>query len=165
MADMVEQVAASIRYLRAQYPARRLVLVGHSAGGHLASLMLWRPDVAPLVAAIVSASGLFDLTDVRACYANEALRLSASDVDQFSPTRLAATTRPYSVQVPVLLAVAQHDPDRFREQSVEFAANLRLWDVPVTLRDYQDRDHFDLVENLRLDSDPFAVDLLSFCGL
>jgi arylformamidase len=169
VADMAEHVAAAVRFLHAQQSGRRIYLVGHSAGGHLAALMLWRADVAGMLAGVVAASGLFDLADVRRCYANDALQLSSADVDTFSPTRLAGISAPVTgasdVPVPVLLAFAEHDPTRFREQSVEFGAALLQRGGNVAVREYAARDHFDLVENLRLPEDPFTADVMRFVGL
>jgi arylformamidase len=165
VADMAAQVAAAVLYLHARFPARQIVLVGHSAGGHLAALMLWQPAVAPLLAGIVAASGLFHLEDVRQCYANEALQLTADDVSQFSPSLLAARAPPVTPVPKVLLAFAEHDPTRFREHSAEFAAALQGCGMSIDVKDYAARDHFDLVENLRLADDVFTRDVLAFCGV
>lgn len=69
---------------------RRLVLTGHSAGGHLAAAMAateWqlygaRPD---LIQACLSISGLFDLRPLMATPMNESLRLTAADALAMSP--------------------------------------------------------------------------------
>jgi arylformamidase len=69
---------------------RRLVVTGHSAGGHLAAALAatdWalygaRPD---LVQACLSVSGLFDLRPLMAIPMNENLRLTAADAAAASP--------------------------------------------------------------------------------
>jgi arylformamidase len=69
---------------------RRLVVTGHSAGGHLAAALAatdWsiygaRPD---LVQACLSISGLFDLRPLMAIPMNENLRLTAADAAAASP--------------------------------------------------------------------------------
>jgi arylformamidase len=69
---------------------RRLVVTGHSAGGHLAAALAatdWslygaRPD---LVQACFSVSGLFDLRPLMAIPMNENLRLTAADAAAASP--------------------------------------------------------------------------------
>ncbi len=73
-----------------QSHGRRLLVTGHSAGGHLAAAMAatdWslygaRPD---LVQACLSVSGLFDLRPLMATPMNENLRLTPVDAQAASP--------------------------------------------------------------------------------
>lgn len=72
---------------------RRIVVAGHSAGGHLAAMLLcahW-PTVAPdlpvdLVRAALAVSGVFDLRPIsRVSFLQPDLRLGAGDVRRLSP--------------------------------------------------------------------------------
>jgi arylformamidase len=81
---------------------RRIVVLGHSAGGHLASMMLsclW-PQVAAdlppqLVRAALSLSGVFDLEPLRqAPFLQCDLRLTAAAVRKLSPARFPAPKGP-----------------------------------------------------------------------
>ncbi len=81
---------------------RRIVVVGHSAGGHLASMMLsclW-PAVAAdlpaqLVRAALSISGVFDLEPLRhAPYLQADLHLTSASVRKLSPVRFPAPKGP-----------------------------------------------------------------------
>jgi arylformamidase len=76
---------------------RRIVVAGHSAGGHLAAMLLscrWQ-EVAPdlptrLVSAALAISGLFDLEPLsRSPYLQADLRLTPADVSRLSPARFA----------------------------------------------------------------------------
>lgn len=76
----------------------RIVVAGHSAGGHLAAMMLccrWH-EVAPglpdrLVQSALSVSGLFDLEPLRRTpYLQSDLRLTPASVARLSPARFAA---------------------------------------------------------------------------
>jgi len=76
---------------------RRIVVAGHSAGGHLAAMLLscrWG-DVAPdlptdLVSAALSISGVFDLEPLRRTpYLQSDLRLTRAAVARLSPARFA----------------------------------------------------------------------------
>ena len=76
----------------------RITVVGHSAGGHLAAMLLlcrW-PQVAPdlpcaLVRNALSLSGLFDLAPLRRSpYLQTSLRLTPAQVKQASPALLPA---------------------------------------------------------------------------
>ncbi|MBG9390362.1 alpha/beta hydrolase [Caenimonas aquaedulcis] len=76
----------------------RIVVAGHSAGGHLAAMMLscvwtaYAKDLPPdLVKAALSISGLFDLEPVmHSPYLQSSLHLTAQQVRQASPARLPA---------------------------------------------------------------------------
>ena len=144
------------------------MISAHSAGGHLAAMVLWAAAAAPCLASVVAVSGLFELDDVRCCYANEALQLTEAHVAQCSPTTLLrhpAVAGPVLRACPVLVAMAQHDTASFRAQSVVFADLLRAVDAPVTFVDLADRDHFDIVERLRFPNDEFTRVVMQFVGL
>jgi arylformamidase len=77
---------------------RRIVVAGHSAGGHLAAMLLccrWH-DVAPdlptqVVSSALSISGLFDLEPLRRTpYLQTDLRLTRESVARLSPVRFPA---------------------------------------------------------------------------
>ena len=77
---------------RYDVPAKRLVVAGHSAGGHLAACMLatdWKalaPDApADLVPAAYSISGVFDLEPLVQVSMNSDLRLDAAEARRVSP--------------------------------------------------------------------------------
>lgn len=80
---------------------RRITVVGHSAGGHLAAMLLacaWQvvsSDLpADLVKNAVSLSGLFDLEPIRHTpFLQESLKLTADDAAKASPVRLSAPVR------------------------------------------------------------------------
>ena len=84
----------------------RITVVGHSAGGHLAAMLLtcrWRdyaPDLPPdLLKNALSISGLYELEPLRhAPFLKDALQLTPDQVQRASPARLPAPAGPlYSV--------------------------------------------------------------------
>ena len=89
--DIVEQIRRACIFLWARL-GRRMIVAGHSAGGHLAAAMVatdWQalypkapPDLVPAGYAI---SGLFDLTPLTGFSINQDLRLSAEDARRLSP--------------------------------------------------------------------------------
>lgn len=104
-------------------PAAPLVVGGHSAGGHLASMMLTADWAAagltgdPLAAA-VSLSGVHDLAPMVGFSYNVDLRLDAAEAARLSPVN----RRPRS-RVPLLIAVGGDETSEFLRQ-----AQL-LWDA------------------------------------
>jgi arylformamidase len=91
VADIVEQIRRACVFLWARF-GKRMLVYGHSAGGHLAAAMvavdwqsLYAKAPADLVPVGYSISGLFDLTPLTALSINQDLRLSAEDARRLSP--------------------------------------------------------------------------------
>ena len=80
LADIVDQVAAAARVLIARH-GRLDVATGHSAGGHLAAMLL----AEGLVSAAVPISGLFDLRPLVATSINGLLGLDEAEAWRLSP--------------------------------------------------------------------------------
>jgi arylformamidase len=91
VADIIEQIRRACAFLW-QRSGRRLLLVGHSAGGHLAAAMvatdwasLYPKAPADLAPAGYAVSGVFDLTPLVGISVNQDLRLTADGARQVSP--------------------------------------------------------------------------------
>lgn len=91
IAGIIEETRQACLYLWRRF-GRRLLVTGHSAGGHLAACMLatdWKviaPDVpADLVPAAFAISGVFDLTPLTAIAMNAELHLTEKSARQASP--------------------------------------------------------------------------------
>ena len=89
IADIVDEVRQSCLFLFKRY-GRKLVVAGHSAGGHLAAEMAateWSHYGAPsdLVQACLSISGLFDLRPLICTPLNDDLRLTPAAAIASSP--------------------------------------------------------------------------------
>jgi len=91
IADIIGQIRRACIFLWTRF-GRRMLVYGHSAGGHLAAAMVatdWRalyPKApADLVPSGYGISGLFDLTPLVALSVNQDLRLSAEDARANSP--------------------------------------------------------------------------------
>jgi arylformamidase len=89
--DIVGEIRQACLYLWHRF-GRRLLVSGHSAGGHLAACMLatdWKalaPDApADLVPCAYSVSGVFDLAPLRQVSMNADLRLDEAEAQAMSP--------------------------------------------------------------------------------
>jgi arylformamidase len=130
MAEQVRQCRAALRWVAANITryggdASQIYVTGHSAGGHLAVMLLTDPDGPPPgLKGVASLSGLYDLEPVRLCFVNDKLNLSERDVATLSPIRyLPRATAPR-----LLLTVGGDEGDEFIRQATDFAA---AWRSPV----------------------------------
>jgi len=113
--------------------AQRIVVAGHSAGGHLATMMLccrW-PEVAPdlpsrLVRSALSVSGVFDLAPLRhAPFLAPDLGLSATSAYRLSPLRMPAPVGP------LLAVVGGDESEAFLSQHRAIARAWGRRAVPI----------------------------------
>jgi len=110
--------------------AQRIVVAGHSAGGHLATMLLacdWRsvaPDLpADLVKAALSISGLYDLEPLRHTpFLAADLKLTAESVQRLSPAGFAAPSGS------LVTVVGGDESEEFHRQAALIA---QAWDRTV----------------------------------
>jgi arylformamidase len=123
--EMVRQQLRAIAWLHARaeelgYDPRRIVVGGHSAGGHLTAMMmaaLWPaldPALPPdLVKGGVAISGIFDLEPlVPLPFINRDLQLDAATARAVSPVHLPAASA-----APLLTAVGALESGEFKRQT------------------------------------------------
>ncbi|XP_074463378.1 kynurenine formamidase isoform X6 [Larus michahellis] len=155
MDAMVLQVRRSLAFLVRRYSRiRGLYLCGHSAGAHLAAMVLatdWTEyGVVPDIKGAVLVSGVYDLEPILHTYVNDALNMSREVAQRNSPMLCIPSAAPMSCEV--LVAVAQHDSPEFRRQSQEYGQALRAAGWSVSLLDLAGVDHFDIIEKLSEES-------------
>jgi len=117
---------------------RKLLLAGHSAGGHLAAH--YRNH--PAVSGVLAVSGLFDLEPIRLSYLNKAIGLSAREVADFSPYHHISAGAPMQV-----MAGAAELPELIR-QSVDYVQAMRETGETPGFGLLTGRDHFSVLEEL-----------------
>ncbi|XP_075415819.1 kynurenine formamidase [Tenrec ecaudatus] len=151
---MVDQLTRSLTFLQKQYPRNRgIYLCGHSAGAHLAAMMLlanWTEHgVTPNLKALFLMSGIYDLEPIIHTSDNDLLHLTLEDAQRNSPQLLLpATPKPAAPNPRMLVILAQHDSPEFQRQSREFFQVLCQGGWEVAFEELPDVDHFSVLENL-----------------
>ncbi|XP_050775995.1 kynurenine formamidase isoform X2 [Gopherus flavomarginatus] len=162
---MVAQVRRSVAFIVQQYSKTSGVyLCGHSAGAHLAAMVLstdWEEyGVTPDIKGAFLVSGVYDLEPITHTSVNNLLHVSQSDCSAVtlslprevarrnSPVLCMTAATPARKACEVLIAVAQHDSPEFHRQSQEYFQALRSAGWSVSLLDIADTDHFDVIEKL-----------------
>jgi len=139
-----------------------ILVSGHSAGGHLAAMLIatdWTARGLPArpFHAALPVSGLFELAPLIRTTMNQAIRLDEASAALLSPARLQPT-----FNLPLLMAAGEHEPCEFHRQGSLLAAawpSLRAEVLAVP-----DTNHFTIVEKLADPDHPLnraACDLLA----
>jgi arylformamidase len=128
--DMVRQQLKALAWLyhnaeRLRFNPDRIVVAGHSAGGHLTAMMmaaLWQQFDSTLPSGLVKAglaiSGLFDLRPlVSAPFVNVDLKLDLKRARALSPIEMQSAT-----SAALITAVGALESSEFKRQSTEFGA-------------------------------------------
>ena len=156
MDEIVRQNRAALAWLwrhAAEYGADpdRIYVSGHSAGGHLAAMLLatdWPRFESGLPSGLVKGAcaigGIFDLEPIRLSFLNEKLHLSPEQVAEHSPLR-----QHYPTAASLLLVVAADESAEFHRQSQEMDQLWRELGYPAELVVPKQLDHFDVVNQLR----------------
>lgn len=143
------------RAARLDFDRNRIVIAGHSAGGHLAAMMMaahWKVfghDLPPdLIKAGVLMSGLYDLEPVRhAEFINVDLKL-----DKASALRLSPAWMPQPTRAPFITAVGDLESDEFKRHTALIAAQWRRGfqrEIPL-----QQENHFTICDCFGDESHP-----------
>jgi acetyl esterase/lipase len=150
----------------------RVFLSGHSAGGHLVTLLLFDPSYLKAVghapeelSGVIALSGVFDLT--RPIDDTPEGGFEAFIFPPFGPdkaARLAASPVSHlrAVRPPLLVLLAGEDYKDMRQQSRDFVAALKARKLPVSFLTVPGRGHFELIQQIGRDKDPTTEQLVRF---
>lgn len=120
--------------------AEEIYVAGHSAGGHLAVMMMTEAESS--IKGVCSMSGLFDLFPIQLSEVNETLQMDRDMALRNSPVQLQP-----AVASPLLLFVGADETEEYKEQSNEL---YRSWKekIPVQLKQLPGLNHYSIVEDL-----------------
>ncbi|XP_050389964.1 kynurenine formamidase [Patella vulgata] len=150
----VKRAMAFIFKLAKERQSSGIYLCGHSAGAHLAAMMLtseFEEDDAfdcELIKGAVLVSGIYDLRPLVTTSINEPLKLTREDAWRFSPSNFINEIARMCQSREINLAVGEYDPPEFRRQTGEMEKSLRDKGVKTKYYDIPDTDHFNIVEKL-----------------
>jgi arylformamidase len=135
----------------------QIYVAGHSAGGHLASMMMTVEELNTAIKGVCAISGLYNLLPVQLCYVNETIHLDSETVLRNSPVRLSP-----EVACPLLLAVGANESAEYLEQSRELYSSWSNQNANLELLEIPDADHFSILETMLVTSSPLHK---AMCGL
>ena len=120
-------------------------MTGHSAGGHLAAMLLatdWaaRGLPADVLKSIMPISGIFEVAPVMQTSVQEAVQLTPEIAARNSPLFLSAYGKP-----PVAVTVGTSESDEFRRQSKAYAEALIAQGLSVEYFEMPDQNHFSIL--------------------
>lgn len=121
----------------------RIVVSGHSAGGHIAAMLRADALLGPRLRGIVAISGLYDLEPIRLSYLNADLGLDAEAARRASPV-LVPPPRGGSV----VLAVGAKESDEYHRQLAIYKELLIADGIPAESMDLPGQDHFSILQAL-----------------
>ncbi len=128
----------------------RINLCGHSAGGHLTTMMLttdW-PQLADdlplnLLKTAIPMSGLYQLEPLLHTTINDALSMDTAVANSISPYFLTPPT-----DAPVLVTIGGDESPQLHWQTNQFVEHWNQYSAPIELHIEPDVDHFDLANRL-----------------
>jgi arylformamidase len=170
--EIVHQCRAALAWLHANggrfgLDSGRIFVSGHSAGGHLAAMVVatdWPhfgrglpPD---LVKGACAVSGIFDLEPIRLSFLNADLRLDADAARRNSPLHHLPPPG-----TPLILALGQEESEEYHRQTRDFAAACAQAGSPCEVLALPGLHHFSVVEELGRAASPLTAAMLRLMGL
>ncbi|MEE8366215.1 MAG: alpha/beta hydrolase [Gammaproteobacteria bacterium] len=154
LAQIVEQIRSATRWLvknisRYGGDSGSMRLSGHSAGGHLAAMLLttdWSElglSHAPFQQ-VNALSGIYDLQPLVPTSINRALQLDESTARQLSPLFMTPWNPPPSLQCNLL--VGGRESDEYKKQSQQL---LQAWQdsIDIRYRELPESHHFSILDD------------------
>lgn len=145
-----------------QYDHDQFHLSGHSAGGHLAAMMLatdWPAYDSPIPADVIRSgiliSGVYELEPVVHTLMNEGPQMDVAEANAESPIFIPPLTN-----APQLIVYGGGETSEFKRQSIDYVDKFRTTDRKMEIFEVPNDDHFDELDRLaEEDSDFFQKSL------
>lgn len=169
MDEIVSQVKEAVSFIikwAYRRGSRGVYLCGHSAGGHLAAMMLavdWMVEcnlTFDIVKGAILISGVYDLRPILYTTVNDQVQMNGKSAWENSPCRHVEAIAHLSRHRNILIAIAEFDSPAFIKQSQQFEKALDTRGLSTHFVELKGLDHFNIVENLRFKEDPLLHEIL-----
>ena len=141
--DLHSSLEKILKFNFVQKDNPNIILMGHSAGAHLAMHLAQNHILENNLIGVVALSGIFDCQVVREISVNEDICLSVKEAISLS----ILNNFPNS-NLPYYLAVGAEEPSGWIDQSVELYGALNRDRKDVKLRIVNEANHFSLVDKI-----------------
>ncbi|XP_014782305.1 kynurenine formamidase isoform X2 [Octopus bimaculoides] len=173
MEQIVEEVKKSVAYvlkLAKDRGSRGVYVCGHSAGGHLAAMMLtvdWQAEGvdSSLFKGVFPVSGVYDLRPLVQTSVNKPLKMTEESAQQISPAFLTKNIIKFNRNRVIKMFIAEYDSEEFHRQGEEFYNSLKSAGLTISNRVIPDTDHFDVIEKLAEDDYFITKEIIKTMGL
>jgi arylformamidase len=140
---MVAEVKRALLFLRRNVGglggSQKIALSGHSAGAHLAAMMIGEPAIS----GILAVSGIYELEPIRLSYLNEKLALDEDEAARMSPLQHIPASAP-----PMVVTVGGKELPEFKRQAADYQKALAAKGLRGELTELTEHDHFSILEEL-----------------
>ncbi len=157
-AATIEQMVAEVRAALADLAvlgSQRVVVVGHSAGAHLAAMTCLAHEPPMPIDTVALISGVFDLRPLLHTTVNDAVRLDEARAAALSPQLLSVAGR-----ARVVVTCGEIETDEFKRQSRDYTAHLRAHGLSTRGLESAGRHHFDIVDDVIAADTPLGAAVL-----
>lgn len=144
----------------------RVYVIGRSAGGHLAGMMLadgWREEAGlpdDLIKGATVLSGLFDLEPVRLSNVNDWARMDKEGAYRNSPVHHLP-----KMGCPLIVAWGENETDEFKRQSDLYRVAWQSRGWPCETMEFPGKHHFASMPDLMYPDEPCTKAVLAQIGL
>ncbi|HNP22972.1 MAG TPA: alpha/beta hydrolase [Panacibacter sp.] len=160
MNEIVASCHKAIRWLKENLHAynaepRQLYIAGHSAGAHLAAMLLEKQCEYGISGACLI-SGLYNLQPIQLCSVNDVLKMDEALMRINSPVTFSPSTN-----CPIVVAVGAAETDEFKDQSRELYNNWKNKSASIDLLELPALNHFSIMDALADENVPLHKALLA----
>lgn len=124
----------------------QIYIAGHSAGAHLAAMLMqdeWTRTLQYLIKGACMISGLYDLRPIQLSYVNEVLQMDKEMAISNSPIEYVPV-----LNCPMLVAVGGAETDEFKDQSRGLYNNWKSKGASIELMELPVLNHFSILDSL-----------------
>lgn len=142
-----------------------IYLAGHSAGGHLATMLMTAGSSdfsfpADTIKGVCVISGLYNLLPIQLSELNDVLKMDNETVMRNSPVNLSP-----AIHCPLLVATGEDESDEFKDQAKEMYDWWKKQGVPVQLIGLPGINHYSIADALADTASALHREMLRMMGM